>query len=183
MTTSSTTLTIVIKTTDTIWKLPQFTPVVRRWGCDVMCHGHVRSIWTSLIMHFVVLKTFFCLDGDHRFLTWKPFINGLYWNDYSRHLYVDSIILDPKEEVPSILNVVQNTNNMFFTLLSMNFNFFSWWYVFKNSYWLLNLRSKSIENSHVSTISYIFLFVCMPFLLFKNNFMIMCIKNVLERVV
>jgi len=55
-------------------------------------------------------KMFMVWDGNHRLQAWLPIIDQDHSNDICWHYSVDSIILDPKEDVPSVLIALHEVN-------------------------------------------------------------------------
>jgi len=55
-------------------------------------------------------KMFMVWDGNHRLQVWLPIIDQDHSNDIGWHYSVDSVILDPKGDVPSILIALHEIN-------------------------------------------------------------------------
>ena len=53
---------------------------------------------------------FMVWDGNHRLQAWMPLINEYHKGDISWHYAVDSIILDPKGDVPAVVAVLHDVN-------------------------------------------------------------------------
>ena len=56
-------------------------------------------------------KIFFIYDGNHRFFTWKNYIDRVHTEDYEHHVFVDSIILAPEhDDILNLLTAMHDIN-------------------------------------------------------------------------
>jgi len=55
-------------------------------------------------------KMFMVWDGNHRLQAQLPIIEQFHARDVNWHFYVESIILDPKGDVPSVLTTLHKIN-------------------------------------------------------------------------
>ena len=53
---------------------------------------------------------FMVWDGNHRLQAWMPLINEYHQGDITWHYSVDSILLDPKGDVPAVVAVLHDVN-------------------------------------------------------------------------
>ena len=54
---------------------------------------------------------FFIWDDNHRFFTWKNYIDRVHIENYERYVFVDSIILVPQpDDIPSLLIAIYDIN-------------------------------------------------------------------------
>lgn len=53
---------------------------------------------------------FMVWDGNHRLQAWMPLIDEFHKGDITWHYSVDSIILDPKGDVPAVVSVLHDVN-------------------------------------------------------------------------
>jgi len=55
-------------------------------------------------------KMFHVWDGNHRLAAWMPIIEQFHARDINWHFCVESVILDPKKDVPSVLTALHEVN-------------------------------------------------------------------------
>ena len=55
-------------------------------------------------------KMFFVWDGNHRLQAWYAYINRLHPNDFDKHVRVDTIILDPKDDIAQLMTAMHDVN-------------------------------------------------------------------------
>jgi hypothetical protein len=55
-------------------------------------------------------KMFMVWDGNHRLQAWMPIIEQFHTHDINWHLCVESVILDPRGDVPSMIAALHEVN-------------------------------------------------------------------------
>ena len=55
-------------------------------------------------------KMFMVWDGNHRLQAWMPIIEQFHAHDINWHFCVESVILDPKGDVPSVIAALHEVN-------------------------------------------------------------------------
>ena len=55
-------------------------------------------------------KMFMVWDGNHKLQAWLPIIEQFHAGDINWHYRVESVVLDPKKEIPSVLTALHEVN-------------------------------------------------------------------------
>lgn len=102
-----------VSTTNNLGKEAEVTPELRQSWSEQWQRANIEfeeDLCRTLTGPNFKGKMFFVWDGNHRLQAWFAYINRLHAKDFEKHVRVDSIILDPKDDIAQLMTAMHDVN-------------------------------------------------------------------------